>query len=101
MRKWKFGYGNTMLTTYLKSSALLRSKGYFDTRAEFLKISKKHQIQNPREATPKQLRAIREQMIKDRKFDFWIKFRASLWTVIITILFFSGLIYYIRKVFDF
>lgn len=94
--------GGAMFTNYLENMGLLNAKkSYFETRSEWLKISKKNRIKDPKQATPEQLRAVREQLMKDRRFDAWIKFRAGLWTVIITLLFFSGFIYYMRKVFDF
>lgn len=103
MKRRNYGTGGgAMFTNYLENLGLLNAKkSYFETREEWLKVSKKKRIQDPKKATPEQLRQIRKQLIKDRERDNWIRFISALATIIISALFISGLIYYVRRVFGF
>ncbi|UTW66218.1 hypothetical protein KFE94_16440 [bacterium SCSIO 12643] len=101
-RNYNTGGGSAMFSSYLQNIGLLNTKkSYFETRKEWLKVSKKKQIKDPKKATPEQLRQIRNQLVKDRERDNWIRFISALATIIISMLLISGLIYYVRRVFDF
>lgn len=103
MKRRNYGAGGgPMFTNYLENIGLLNAKkSYFETRKEWSKVSKKKQIKDPKKATPEQLNEIRNQLIKDRERDNWIRFMSALATIIISMLLISGLIYYVRRVFDF
>lgn len=101
-RNYNTGGGSAMFSSYLQNIGLLNSKkSFFENREEWLKISKKKQIKDPKKATPEQLNEVRNQLIKDRERDNWIRLMSALATIIISTLFISGLIYYVRRVFDF
>jgi hypothetical protein len=95
------GFGNGMLSTFIQNNSMLNSRGYFEMRKEFLKVSKKNAIVDPLKATPEQLRLIRKQIIFNKRIDVFRKVRAAAITIAITLLFFSGFIYVVRMVFGF
>jgi len=80
------GFVFDMIANLKRNNSYLGRKSYFETKIDYKKAAVKQHIDDPKKATPQQLRAIRENVVKNRKKDTIKRISIFVVSLIITVL---------------